>query len=204
MKSRTTLFSLLTLLLAGCGPAQSPAPSPAPTPLPSPTPASTPAQGGVALIDLDAVAKRLGRDAAILAELKEAGAPLRDQLSASQKDFQEQIDRLKASLGAKPSEAGNQKLAELARTLNQQFQQKQQQAQQDMNAKKAALISRFREEIKPVALKVATGKGLGIVQLKSDLTILANEPALDITDEVVAELSRTANDTSKPAPSPTP
>ena len=73
-----------------------------------------------------------------------------------------------------------------------------------MNAKKAALISRFREEIKPVALKVATGKGLGIVQLKSDLTILANEPALDITDEVVAELSRTANDTSKPAPSPTP
>ena len=129
---------------------------------------------------------------------------MRDQLAASQKDYQEQIDHLKTSLGAKPSEADKQKLADLARTLNQQFQQKQQQAQQEVGAKKAALISRFREEVKPVALKIATGKGLGIVQLKSDLTILANEPSLDITDEVVAELSSTAKASSSPASSPNP
>ena len=189
MKSYTPFFALLTLVLAGCGPS---------TPVPSP------AKGGAAIIDLDAVAKRLGRDVAILAELKEAGAPLRDQLAASQKDYQEQIDRLKASLGAKPSEADKQKLAELARTLNQEFQQKQQQAQQDMNTKKAALINRFREEVKPVALKIATGKGLGIVQLKNDLTILVSEPALDITDEVVAELSHTAKASPSPASSSNP
>ena len=194
MKPCTPFFAFLTLVLAGCGPASSPAPTPVPSP----------AKGGAAVIDLDAVAKRLGRDVAILAELKEAGAPLRDQLAASQKDYQEQIDRLKTSLGAKPSEADKQKLADLARSLNQQFQQKQQQAQQDMSTKKAALISRFREEVKPVALKIATGKGLGIVQLKNDLTILASEPALDITDEVVAELSHAAKATSSPAPSPNP
>ena len=73
-----------------------------------------------------------------------------------------------------------------------------------MSTKKAALISRFREEVKPVALKIATGKGLGIVQLKNDLTILASEPALDITDEVVAELSHAAKVSSSPAPSPNP
>ena len=194
MKPCTPFFAFLTLVLAGCGPASSPAPTPVPSP----------AKGGAAVIDLDAVAKRLGRDVAILAELKEAGAPLRDQLAASQKDYQEQIDRLKTSLGAKPSEADKQKLTDLARSLNQQFQQKQQQAQQDMSTKKAALISRFREEVKPVALKIATGKGLGIVQLKNDLTILASEPALDITDEVVAELSHAAKATSSPAPSPNP
>ena len=194
MKPCTPFFAFLTLVLAGCGPASSPAPTPVPSP----------AKGGAAVIDLDAVAKRLGRDVAILAELKEAGAPLRDQLAASQKDYQEQIDRLKTSLGAKPSEADKQKLADLARSLNQQFQQKQQQAQQDMSTKQAALISRFREEVKPVALKIATGKGLGIVQLKNDLTILASEPALDITDEVVAELSHAAKATSSPAPSPNP
>ena len=194
MKPCTPFFAFLTLVLAGCGPASSPAPTPVPSP----------AKGGAAVIDLDAVAKRLGRDVAILAELKEAGAPLRDQLAASQKDYQEQIDRLKTSLGAKPSEADKQKLTDLARSLNQQFQQQQQQAQQDMSTKKAALISRFREEVKPVALKIATGKGLGIVQLKNDLTILASEPALDITDEVVAELSHAAKATSSPAPSPNP
>ena len=194
MKPCTPFFAFLTLVLAGCGPASSPAPTPVPSP----------AKGGAAVIDLDAVAKRLGRDVAILAELKEAGAPLRDQLAASQKDYQEQIDRLKTSLGAKPSEADKQKLTDLARSLNQQFQQQQQQAQQDMSTKKAALISRFREEVKPVALKIATGKGLGIVQLKNDLTILASEPALDITDEVVAELSHAAKVSSSPAPSPNP
>jgi Skp family chaperone for outer membrane proteins len=194
----TTLLSFLTLMIAGCGPA----PSPAPSPTPPPTPA--PAKGGAAIIDLDAAAKRLGREAAILAELKEAGAQLKDQLTASQKDYQEQIDHLKTSLGTKPSEADKQKLAELARSLNQQFQQKQQQAQQELNTKRGALIGRFREEIKPVALKIATSKGLGIVQIRNDITILANDPGLDITDEVVAEVSRTTSASSSPAPSPSP
>ncbi|MEI6493741.1 MAG: OmpH family outer membrane protein [Verrucomicrobiota bacterium] len=194
----TTLFTLLTLAIAGCGPA----PSPAPAPTPPPTPA--PAKGGAAIIDLDAAAKRLGREAAILAELREAGAQLKDQLTASQKDYQEQIDHLKTSLGSKPSEADKQKLAELARSLNQQFQQKQQQAQQELNTKRGALIGRFREEIKPVALNIATSKGLGIVQIRNDITILANDPGLDITDEVVAEVSRAASASSSPAPSPNP
>ena len=198
MKHHATLFALLTLLLAGCGRAPSPAPSPASPPTPAP------AKGGAAILDLDAAAKRLGRDVAILAELKEAGAPIRDQLAASQKDYQAQIDRLKASHGAKPSEADNQKLAELTRTLSQQFQQQQQQAQQELNAKRAALINRFREEVKPVALKIATAKGLGIVQLKNDLTILTSEPDLDITDEVVAELTRSAAAPSSPSSNPNP
>ncbi len=192
MKPYTTIFALLTFVLAGCGPA--------PAPAPTPTPPPAPVKGGTAVLDLDAAAKRLGRDTAILAELKEVEAPLREQLANSQKDFQEQIDTLKTSLGAKPSEAGNQKLAELIRTLSQQFQQKQQQAQQELNTKRTALISRFREELKPVALKIATGKGLGIVQLKNDFAILANDPSLDITDEVVAELSSNASAASKPAP----
>jgi len=198
MKHYISIYALLTLVLAGCGPAASPAPSPVPSPAP------TPAIGGGAVLDLDAVAKRLGRDTAIIAELKEAEAPLRSQLEASQKDFEGQIDSLKTSLGAKPSEADIQKLTELTRTLSQQFQQKQQQAQQEMSAKRAALISRFREELKPVALKIAASKGLGIVHLKSDIAILVNEPALDITDDVVAELSRTTNASPGPTSGPNP
>ena len=200
MKLHPTFFALLTFVLAGCGPAPSPAPSPTPTP----TRVPIPAKGGAAIIDLEAAAKRLGRDVAIMAELKEAGTSLKDQLAASQKDFQEQIDRLKASLGAKPSEADKQKLAETSRALNQQFLQKQQQAQQELNAKKAVLVSRFREEINPVALKIAASKGLGIVQIKNDATVLASEPELDITDEVVAELSRADKTSPSPAPSPNP
>ena len=158
-------------------------------------------KGGVALIDLDDTAKRLGRDVTIIQELKDAGGPLSDQLTAAQKEYQAQFERSKESIGAKPSEADNQKLAELARTLNLQLQQKQQQAQQDLNTKRASLVSRFREEIKPVALKIASGKGLGVVLLKSE-AVLGSEPGIDITDEVVAELIRTGSGSPTPASSP--
>lgn len=156
-------------------------------------------KGGVAIIDLDDIAKRLGRDVAIVQELKDAGGPLGTQLTAAQKEYQTKFDRFRDSIGTKPSDADAQKLADLARDLNLQLQQKQQEAQQEFNAKRVSLVIRFREEVKPVALKVASRKGLGVVLLKND-TILGTEPGLDITDEVVAELIRTGSAT--PAPSP--
>ena len=158
-------------------------------------------KGGVALIDLDDIAKRLGRDVAIVQELKDAGGPLGDQLTAAQKEYQTQFDRSKDSIGTKPSDADSQKLAELARNLNSQLQQKQQQAQQELNTKRASLVTRFREEIKPIALKIASSKGLGAVLLKSDGVVLAAEQGLDITDEVVAEMIRTGSSTPSPTPS---
>ena len=159
------------------------------------------AKGGAAFIDLDDVAKRLGRDVAIVQELKDAGGPLGDQLTAAQKEYQAQFDRSKDSIGSKPSDADAQKLAELARNLNGQLQQKQQQAQQELNAKRASLVTRFREEVKPVALKIASRKGLGAVLLKSEAVVLGSEPGLDITDEVVAEMIRTGSSTPSPTPS---
>ena len=162
----------------------------------------TSAKGGVALVDLDDVAKRLGRDVAIVQELKDAIVPLKDQLTAAQKELQAQFDRTKDSIGVKPSDTESQKLADLGNNLNLQLQQKQQQAQQDLNAKRAALVTRFREEIKPVALKIASGKGLGVVLVKSEMVVLGSQQGLDITDEVVAELIRTGS--AVPAPSSSP
>ena len=187
MKITFPLFAFLCIALAGCNPASTSGP-----------------KGGVALMDLDAVAKRVGRDVAIIQELKDAGGPLSDQLTAAQKESQADFEKFKDSLGAKPTEADNQKLAEHGRALNLQLQQKQQQAQQELNAKRAALVNRFREEIKPVALKIAANKGLGLVLLKSDLVVLGNDPALDITDEVVAELMKAGGKSATPAPSATP
>jgi len=159
-------------------------------------------KGGVALVDLDDVAKRLGRDVVIVQELKDASGPLKDQLAAAQKDLQKQFDQTKDAIGAKPSETDSQKLADLGNNLNLQLQQKQQQAQQELNTKRAALVTRFREEIKPVALKIAAGKGLGVVLVKSEVVVLGSQPGLDITDEVVAELISTGSAVPVPSVSP--
>jgi len=185
MKTILPLSLFLTIALSACGPSAGP-------------------KGGVALVDLDAVAKRLGRDTAIVDELKSAGAPLGDQLVSAQKDYQAQINSFKDSLGAKPTEADNQKLAELARKLNVELQQKQQAAQQELGAKRAALVSKFREEVRPVAMKIASGKGLGIVLVKSDMVVLGSEPGLDITDDVVGEMVQAGGGTPAPASSAKP
>lgn len=176
--------SLLALVAAGTLVSCTPPPAPQP-------------KGGVAVIDLDAAAKRLGRDAAIVQELKDAGGTLGEQLTQTRKEFQEEFEKSKSALGSKPTEADTQKLAELERSLNAQLQQKQQQAQQEIAAKRVALVNRFREEVKPLAMKIASAKGLGVVLVKGDLTVLTNDPDLDITDAVVAELTKPAG---TPAP----
>jgi len=182
MKILFSFSILLTLALTGCGPA--------------------PHKGTVALIDLEAAAKRLGRDVVITQELKDAGNTLGEQLAAAQKEYQGELERYKQALGAKPSETDNQKLMELSRNLNAQFQQRQQQAQQELGSKRVALVNRFREELKPLAMKIAAGKGLGVILVKSDVVVLGNDPNLDITDDVVAEMTKSSQGTGTPTVSP--
>ncbi len=189
MKKILFSFAILSgLALHGCGPAPV---------------SSTPFKGGVAFIDLDDAAKRLGRDTVITQELKETGAALGEQLGTTQKEYQDEIARVKQAAGNKPTEADNLKLAEMARNLNLQFQQKQQQAQQELGAKRLALVNRFREEVKPIALKIASGKGLTAVLVKSDIVVLGYDSSLNITDDVVAEMSRLGQGTAAASPSPT-
>ena len=188
-----TIFSLLAVLAlsltTGCDPRSS----------------SSSSSGGVALVDLEAVAKRLGRDTEIETELKSAGEQLQTQLASAQKELQEEFTRLKEVVGETPSTEENQKLADLGRDLNGKFQQKQQSARQEISNKRSELVMRFREEIRPVALRVASARGLNIVLVKSDIVVLANALDADITGDVIAELQgnpasapSTAADTAKP------
>lgn len=172
-----TLSVLLTMVvLTGCTP---------------PT-QSDRSSGGVAVIDLEAVAKRLGRDVAIADELKAAGSTLGTELTDVQKELVAQFEKKKQEIGSNPNPSQLQSLEELERTLNTQFQQKQQQAQQDIAAKRNALVVRFREEVKPVAMRIAQGRGCGTVLLKNDNIVLGASPSYDITDEVIGELVRTS------------
>ena len=53
-----------------------------------------------------------------------------------------------------------------------------------------------------MALKIAAGKGLGVVLVKSEVVVLGSQPGLDITDEVVAELISTGSAVPVPSVSP--
>ncbi len=144
--------------------------------------------GGVALIDLDQIAKRLGRDTALVDELRNMGAELSKELETAKRTYSAEFEKNKAQVGTKPTEADTQKLNTLLQSLNAQLQQQQQQAQQEINTRRVALVNRFREEVMPTALAVAKKRGLSIVLLRNDSLVLCAQSETDITNEVIDNL----------------
>jgi Skp family chaperone for outer membrane proteins len=159
--------------------------------------------GTVAILDLDAVAKRLGRDVAIADQLKAESETLASQLTKTKTELQSQLDSSAQALGDKPSDADKQKLVELGQSLNARLQSKQQEARQELSQKQVSLIQQFREEVKPVAQKIAAGKGMNTVLLRSDIVVLSADPSVDITDAVVAEMISSGKGTATATPSAT-
>lgn len=187
MKTIYSLFAVVTLVaMVGCDSGTS----------------QTKTQGGVALIDLEVVAKRLGRDTEIDSELKTIGDDLGNKLAAAQKGLQDEFLQLKQSLGENPTAEENQKLADRGRELNEKFQQEQQTARQEIANKRTDLVVGFREEIRPTALRVASDRGLTTILVKSDIVVLANDPSVDITDAVVADLVGKTKSPSSPSATP--
>ncbi len=159
--------------------------------------------GTIALLDLDAVAKRLGRDTAIAGQLKATNDTLVSGLAKSRDELQAKFDSSRQSVGETPTNEQAQQLAQLSQSMNSQLAAKQQAAQNELSTKQVELVSRFREEVRPVAQKAAEKKGMNLVLLRSDITVLYGAPAIDITDDVVGEMISQGKAVSPTADAPT-
>jgi Skp family chaperone for outer membrane proteins len=144
--------------------------------------------GGVAVIDLDEVAKRMGRDKEIGQSVEMQEATLSEKLAGIHDSLNKQYASRKETLGEKPTTEQQQELKSLEKRLSLRVRREQAQAQSDLAVYQQGLIARFREEVKPVARKVAAAKGLSIVLTKDEGLFLAVEPAVEITDDVIAKL----------------
>lgn len=144
--------------------------------------------GGVAVIDLDEVARLLGREMSIKQSLTVRENSLNQELETLRVSYANQINQRKQEL---PEQAAGGDLAQVQafeqQALNK-IQQARQQAQNDLNEQKRILINAFREEVKPVASKVAASKGLSLVVSKNESFLFAFDSAVDITKEVVAQM----------------
>ncbi|MBC8871292.1 MAG: OmpH family outer membrane protein [Planctomycetes bacterium] len=150
--------------------------------------------GGVAVIDLDAVAAKLGRDLQMSNAAKQQADLLNEQLQQYQVTLRGQYDQKKNEFGAarlETQEKLQKQQAELQlidRQLGTQLNQARAKAQQNLNASKLRLIQQFREEVKPVAQSVATELGLSTVVTKNDSVVFAYASAVDITDRVAERM----------------
>jgi Skp family chaperone for outer membrane proteins len=152
------------------------------------------AVGAVAIIDLDAIAQRLGSDKQIAVAISQRQSSLSQQLVDLAKNYSQQIAEQKKKLAEAKPEQEQVTLANWEQQANANLNKVKQQAELDLQKHKAQLIAQFREEIKPSARRVAQARGLTVIVTKNDSVLYDFAPAADITDAVVADLlaNRTA------------
>jgi Skp family chaperone for outer membrane proteins len=150
--------------------------------------------GGVAIVDMDEVAKQLGSDVALTNEINSGQSSLNQQLRNVQADLQEKLRKKQQELDARPvsdlskADVKKQQLGEYEKELSLQMNRARDTAQIELNAYRQKLLLSFREEVAPAAKDAAAERGLGVVITKNDTVLLAYDDAHDITSAVVAKL----------------
>lgn len=160
--------------------------------------------GGVAVIDLDQLAEKLGRDVAMTNSIRDQSASLNQQLSNLQNSLLSQVEEKEQKLGDIPTEEQSKELQGIKRQAGINLNQARQKAQAVLNQHSQQLVSRFREEVRPLAREVADEKGLSVVVTKNDSVVFTFQDAIDITGEVALRMrsvrQSTSTDTDAAAP----
>jgi Skp family chaperone for outer membrane proteins len=142
---------------------------------------------GVAVIDLVAAARATGQDKAMEAQMESARTELAAQLTQIAGDLEKTLQAEQSRLGGPAKAADSKEFQQLAAQARQQFAQTQALAQKKAQDYQLGLLGGFRQLVEPIAAEIARSRGAGVV-LAADPTMMWFEPALDITDEVIAAL----------------
>jgi len=156
------------------------------------------ARGGLAVVDLDYVAKAIGRTQDINDALKTRQAAYEQALQKGVGDLKKQLDDKKKELGETPTPDDQATLSGMERQAANALVNARSQAQRELENYRQQKVAEFRNEIKPWAQQIASEKGLSVVIPKNEGFLLSVDPGVDITADVIKLLQ-----TKKPAPAPT-
>lgn len=140
---------------------------------------------GVVIMDLAAIANATGQDEVIRQESDAARAELGAQLQALAASLEQQISAEREKIGITPTAQDSQRLQELTMQARQQINNAQMQAQNQASQVEVELVAAFRDRVAPLAERIAKEKGASAV-LAADAYLFWFDPAIDITDEVIA------------------
>jgi Skp family chaperone for outer membrane proteins len=149
--------------------------------------------GGVGVVDLDKVAKVIGRDIEMSQKVDEHVASLNNQLTTLQGALRRQYEEKREKIGDDPTDEQLKELQSSESLMERQLLEKKRKAEGELNVFRQKLVDQFREQAKPVLRDVAAARGLSIVIPKNDGLLLSIDPACEITDEVAARMTPAAN-----------
>ena len=156
-----------------------------------PSPANRQAQnvlGAVAVIDLDTVAQKLGRDKKMSESIQQHEAALNQQLANIKVSYEKEISDKQSQFGQAPSQEQVQLLSNMSRQASASLNQVQQKAKSDLNQHRVQIVQQFRDEVKPIARQVASEKGLSIIVTRNETVVFDFTSAVDITEDVVRKM----------------
>ncbi len=159
-------------------------------------------QGGVAVVDLDRVAKELGSDVQMVNELKSSQSALLNELATIQKDANDQLKKMESELGADAPEEEKQKLKQTADVAQLRFNQLQKQADSKLAQRRDLLIANFRQQARPIVKQVADEHGANAVV--TETVLYTFNDTIDITDAVIARMRTTPAPAVPASPPPAP
>jgi len=159
--------------------------------------------GGVGVVDLDKVAKVIGRDIEMSQKVEEEVASLNSKLTTLQGALKRQLEDKREKFGDDPNEEQLKELQASENLMERQLLERKRKAEGELSVFRQKLVDQFREQAKPVLREVAAARGLSIVVPKNDGLLLTIDPACEITDEVAAKMGAAAiadeTETEKPA-----
>lgn len=169
----------------------------------SSSPSASASRGGLAVVDLDKVALETGRKLEMDEQYGLQANSVQQKLVSVKNDFQAQIDAKAKELGVDLNSKTPEEIPEEAKrevsqmTLNARniLVQAQNEFGSKLGEYKQVQIAKFRNELKPVLQEVAAKRGLSIVIPKNEGLLLAVDPGVDITDDVIKAYRE-----KKPAP----
>ncbi|MCC7205167.1 MAG: OmpH family outer membrane protein [Phycisphaeraceae bacterium] len=147
--------------------------------------------GGVAVVDLDGLAKAIGRDVALQQEAQAQAEALnkemREQAEQLNQRYTPQLQQMAQSFGPNPTADQRQQLGTLQRQAAAELEKLKMEVLERRGKIRSDIIAKFRAEILPAAQQVAAAQGLKVVLVKGD-QILLFDTAVDITSAIAQQI----------------
>lgn len=142
-------------------------------------------KGGVAILDIDEVAKQLGVEEKVRVDLLNMQNNLNADLQRTQETMQKQMTGVEQAAGENPSEEQKRQIVATNQQLNEEFNRLKAQAQNNLAQERVRMINEFRVRLEPIALKAAQAVGLDVVLMKVTPPVFTYATSVEITQATV-------------------
>lgn len=142
-------------------------------------------KGGVAILDIDEVARQLGVEEKVRVDLLNMQNTLNTDLQRTQTTMQNQMSGVEKAAGETPTEEQKRQIMATNQQLNEEFTRIKGQAQQNLAQERVRMINEFRIRLEPIALQAAQALGLEVVLMKVTPPVFTYAAAVDVTQATV-------------------